>query len=162
MTKAEREAFLAGVHIGVLAVNDDAAPVLTPIWYSYEPGGDVMMETQAGSPKAKALRASGRASLCAQTETAPYQYVVVEGPVTIVDGVDPAKRRALAHRYLGAELGDMYYDATVDSEDGAVTVHLPRTVEDDRLLQAVRLTIRSCAVQAPIRCSISARTRTRA
>lgn len=124
MTKAEREAFLAGVHIGVLAVNDDGVPSLTPIWYSYEPGGDVVMETQDSSPKAKALRAAGRASLCAQTETAPYQYVVVEGSITLEDGVDPDARRAMARRYLGDELGDLYYDATVESEQGGVTVRL--------------------------------------
>jgi PPOX class probable F420-dependent enzyme len=124
MTKAEREAFLAGVHIGVLAVNDDGVPSLTPIWYTYEPGGDIVMETQSDSPKTKALRAAGRASLCAQTEEAPYKYVVVDGSVTIEDGVDPDARRALAHRYLGRELGDMYYDATAASEQSSVTVRL--------------------------------------
>jgi PPOX class probable F420-dependent enzyme len=124
MTKAEREEFLAGLHIAVLAVNGDGVPSLTPIWYEYPPGGAVVMETQSTSPKAAALRAAGRASLCVQTETAPYQYVVVEGPVTMEDGVDPEARRALAHRYLGAELGDLYYDATVESENDAITVRL--------------------------------------
>lgn len=124
MTKAEREAFLAGVHIGVLAVNADGVPSLTPIWYSYEQGGVVLMETHRESPKAKALRAAGRASLCVQTEEAPYKYVVVEGAVTMKDGVDSDVRRALAHRYLGQQLGDMYYDATVESEQSGVTVLL--------------------------------------
>jgi PPOX class probable F420-dependent enzyme len=124
MTKAEREAFLADVHIGVLAVNGDGTPVLTPIWYTYEPGGDVVLETQGESPKAKALRAAGRASLCAQTETAPYKYVVVEGPVTIEEAVHSDWRRDLGRRYLGQELGDMYYESTRDSEATAITVRI--------------------------------------
>ncbi len=124
MTKEEREAFLAGVHIGVLAVNGDGAPSVTPIWYSYEPGGDVVVTTDVTSPKTALLRAAGRAALCVQTESAPYQYVVVEGPVTVGDGVDSAWRRQLADRYLGTELGALYNDATMAHEATAVTVRL--------------------------------------
>src|SRR4051794_31061175 len=126
MTKDEREAFLAGPHIGVLAAvrADGGPPVVTPIWYSYEPGGDVVVTTDGHSPKTDALRASGVASFCVQTETAPYQYVVVEGPVSISDGVDSTWRRDLARRYLGDELGDAYADGTLEHEGSAVTVRL--------------------------------------
>ena len=125
MSKDEREASLAEVRVGVLAVNGDETPSLTPIWYSYEPGGDVVMSTAAASPKTALLRHAGEASLCVQTETPPYKYVVVHGTVTIDDGpVDSAWRRSVAHRYLGADLGDMYTDATMDAETGSVTVRL--------------------------------------
>ena len=41
MSKAEREAFLAGVHVGVLAVErDDGPPLASPVWYRYWPGGE--------------------------------------------------------------------------------------------------------------------------
>jgi hypothetical protein len=59
-----------------------------------------------------------------QTETAPYQYVVVEGPVMVDDGVDSSWRRTLARHYLGDELGEMYTDATADHEATSVTVRL--------------------------------------
>jgi PPOX class probable F420-dependent enzyme len=124
MTKQDREDFLAGIHIGVLAVNGDGAPVVAPIWYSYEPGGDVIVSTDSASNKVEALRDAGRASLCVQTETAPYQYVVVEGPVTLTDGVDPEWRRGLARRYLGETLGDAYIESTTEEERTAVTVRL--------------------------------------
>jgi len=124
MTKAEREAFLADVHVAVLAVNGDGVPSLTPIWYEYEPGGDVLMHTAGDSPKTALLRAAGRATLCVQTETAPYKYVVVEGPVVIEDFTDSEQRRSVAHRYLGPEVGDMYMDATKDSAPGSVNVRL--------------------------------------
>jgi PPOX class probable F420-dependent enzyme len=125
MTKQEREDFLAGTHIGVLAANGgDGAPVLTPIWYSYEPGGDVLITTGAASNKTSALREAGHASMCVQTEGAPYQYVVVEGPVAITDGVDSDWRRGVARRYLGDVLGDAYIESTADTESTAVTVRL--------------------------------------
>jgi PPOX class probable F420-dependent enzyme len=129
MTKAEREAFLAEARVGVLAAasSDGGAPLLTPIWYSYEPGGDVVMTTGGSSAKTALLRTAGTASLCVQTETAPYKYVVVEGPVVLDHGVDPTWRRDLAQHYLGKELGDTYTDATADSEPTAVTVRLTPT-----------------------------------
>jgi len=124
MTKQEREEFLAGTHVGVLAVNGDAdAPVVTPIWYSYEPGGDVVITTGVASSKAAALRSAGHASFCVQDEIAPYSYVVVEGPVTITDGVDSEWRRGIARKYLG-ELGDAYTESTMEEEKTAVTVRL--------------------------------------
>ena len=114
MTKAEREAFLAGVHVGVLAVADvGRAPLTVPVWYSYDPGGLVSIITGRSSRKAARIEAEQRISLCAQTETAPYQYVSVEGPVVQVDStVDAAERQAVAYRYLGKELGDLYLEAT--------------------------------------------------
>ena len=125
MSREEREAFLAEARVGVLAVSSaGGAPLLTPIWYSYEPGGDVVMTTAGGSAKTALLRSAATASLCVQTETAPYKYVVVEGPVSVADGVESAWRRGIAHHYLGDELGDMYADATMDSEPTAVTVRL--------------------------------------
>jgi PPOX class probable F420-dependent enzyme len=126
MTKDEREAFLAGTHIGVLAVNGGGAPVVTPIWYSYEPGGDIVVTTGASSNKTKALRDAGQASMCVQTEVAPYQYVVVEGPVSFSDGVDHEWRSSLAHRYLG-EFADAYIESTMEEEKTAVTVRLTPT-----------------------------------
>jgi hypothetical protein len=84
-----------------------------PVWYAYEPGGTLDVVTGGDSVKAQRLRAAGRFSLCAQSEQPPYRYVSVEGPITGEDAsVSVAERRALAHRYLGAELGDQYLAAT--------------------------------------------------
>jgi nitroimidazol reductase NimA-like FMN-containing flavoprotein (pyridoxamine 5'-phosphate oxidase superfamily) len=114
MTPSEREAFLAEPHVGVLSVTQlGRAPLTVPVWYSYEPGGLVTVLTGRSSRKCELLELEQRLSLCAQTETAPYQYVSVEGPVVRVDtGVDPAERKAMAYRYLGPEFGDLYLAAT--------------------------------------------------
>ena len=122
MTTTEREAFLAGVHVGVLSVDDPGrGPLTVPVWYAYEPGGTVDIITGAQSAKARCLRAAGRFSLCAQTEAPPYSYVSVEGPISAGERtVSPDERRAMAYRYLGPEFGDLYLTAT--AEDAAQSV----------------------------------------
>lgn len=113
MSVAEREAFLAGVHVGVFSVvGDGAAPLTAPIWYSYEPGGTVNVIIGHESLKARALRTAGAFSLCVQSEVVPYTYVTVEGSVTEHAPVSIEERRAMAIRYLGAELGDRYIAST--------------------------------------------------
>ena len=107
MSIAEREEFLAGLHVGVLSVDDPGSgPLAIPVWYSYVPGGTVNVITGGQSVKAGLLRAAGRFSLCVQNESMPYRYVSVEGPITAFDKtVSDEERRALAQRYLGAEGG---------------------------------------------------------
>jgi nitroimidazol reductase NimA-like FMN-containing flavoprotein (pyridoxamine 5'-phosphate oxidase superfamily) len=99
-----------------------------PVWYAYEPGGTVDVITDTASRKAGRMRAAGRVSLCAQTETPPYQYVSVEGPLTALgDAVTPEERRSMAYRYLGPEIGDLYLEAT--AEDAARSVVFRMTPE---------------------------------
>ena len=123
MTRAEREAFLAAVHVGVISIAEPGrGPLTAPIWYAYEPGGEIAVITGRDSRKGRLLASSPRISLCAQTEAPPYKYVSVEGPVTYVGPADREKLgRALAHRYLGPELGERYLAATAaDAAEGFV------------------------------------------
>ena len=81
--------------------------------------------TGGQSVKAQLLRAAGRFSLCVQTETMPYRYVSVEGPITAVDEiVSDEERRGLAHRYLGAEGGDLYVASTSEQAAGSVAFRM--------------------------------------
>ena len=116
MTRAEREEFLAGVHVGIVSVDDPGhGPLSVPVWYAYQPGATVDILTDGQSRKARHMRAAGRFTLCVQTESIPYCYVSVEGPITVIrDTVSSEERRALAYRYLGQELGDRYLAATSD------------------------------------------------
>ncbi|MDJ0761000.1 MAG: pyridoxamine 5'-phosphate oxidase family protein [Woeseiaceae bacterium] len=125
MTKAEREAFLAEVHVGVISIErDGAAPLAVPIWYDYAPDQGVWVLTEPGSQKGQALEAAGRYSLCAQIEEPPgYRYVSVSGPIVEVRPADLEKdSRPMAHRYFGAELGDWY----VENNPSASNVYLMR------------------------------------
>ena len=100
MTSAEREEFLAGLHVGILSVDDPGrGPLTVSVWYTYAPGETVNVITGGQSVKAQRLRAAGRFSLSAQTETVPYRYVSVEGPITAYDDTVAAdERRAVAAR----------------------------------------------------------------
>jgi PPOX class probable F420-dependent enzyme len=111
MSTTEREAFLADLHVGVLAVERaDGPPLVTPIWYRYEPGGRVEIWTDPSSVKGRLLAAARRATLCAQREDLPYAYVTVDGPVTFGHASDDV-HRDIAVRYLGTELGEAYLAA---------------------------------------------------
>src|SRR5215510_9181723 len=98
MSPAEREAFLAAVRVGVLSIADGArGPLTVPVWYGYEPGGDVWFVTDRDSRKGKLLLKVERASLCVQTEAAPYKYVSVEGRIAGIERADLERhRRVLA------------------------------------------------------------------
>ena len=117
MSAAEREEFLAGVHVGVLsAVAGQGRTLAVPVWYSYQPGGLLTVLTGRRSRKAAAVRAAGRFSLCVQDSRPPYRYVSVEGPVLAEEELEPAERLAMARRYLGAAGGDRYVAANPDPE----------------------------------------------
>ncbi len=137
MTVDEREAFLAGVHVGVLAVDEPGrGPLALPVWYLFR-DGTVQIGMDGNSLKARLLRAAGRATLTAQTETPPYLYVSVEGPVE----VKAAQRNDLemASRYLGAELGE-WYAKNNPSTDESVLVELTpehwRTMDFNKAMAA--------------------------
>ena len=118
MTKAEREAFLAEVHVGVLAVDQPGqGPLALPIWYLVE-DGDVIVGMGGESRKAQLLRAAGRATLTVQSEDPPYKYVSVEGPVVIED--HQRDDFEMASRYLGPELGRWYADNNASTEESVV------------------------------------------
>jgi len=119
MTKAEREEFLAGLHVGILGIERaDGPPLTVPIWYMYEPGGELWFLTSLDSLKGRLLRQSMRFSLCAQNESLPYKYVSVEGTAVISPADKELHSRPMARRYLGDKGGDRYVDSGGGDGDG--------------------------------------------
>jgi hypothetical protein len=116
MSAAEREEFLAGVHVGVLSAAMGAAgqTLAVPVWYSYQPGGLLAVLTGRRSRKAAAIRAAGRFGLCVHDDSPPYRYVSAEGPVVTEAEPGPAERLAMARRYLGTTGGDRYIAGNPD------------------------------------------------
>ena len=101
MTHEEREHYLADRHVGMLSVaRMGKAPLVVPIWYDYEPGGELWVMTPRDSAKYKFLERENRFSLCVQTESWPYRYVSVSGPVTSVEPRDETTVRSLVERYI--------------------------------------------------------------
>jgi len=125
MSVAEREQFLAGLHVGVLSAVEAVgrAPLTVPVWYHYQAGGQVSVITGRGSRKALAVRGAGRMSLCAQDESLPYRYVTVEGPV-VIEELDPAERLAMARRYLGTDGGDRFVASNPDPDNQMIMLRM--------------------------------------
>lgn len=132
MTSAEREAFLADVHVGVIAVErPDRAPLSVPIWYGYQPGGEVLLCTEADSVKEKLIRAAGRFSITAQVEEPPYRYVSAEGEVT---AIEPAARevvQAIAVRYLGEDAGTAFTEESFGASSVVIRMRPQRWLSTD-------------------------------
>lgn len=129
MSVAEREAFLADLHVGVLGVERaDGPPLVLPVWYSYEPGGEAVVLTSASSLKGRLAAAAGRASLVAQQEDLPYKYVSIEGSVEIdelgSEGHDDIEPMAI--RYLGEELGKGYAAASAVPDEIRIRIRPER------------------------------------
>lgn len=126
MNQQEREAFLSDLHVGVLAIpNADGPPLTAPVWYDYEPGGEIWFLTGERSQKGRLLAEGGPVTLVAQREAMPYAYVSVEGVVSTIRPCDrEADSRPMAHRYLGQEMGDRYIEGEAE---GSVRVTIRPT-----------------------------------
>lgn len=122
MTTDEKQQFLAALHVGVLAIPQaDRGPLCVPVWYDYQPGGELWFITGKHSRKGRLLDSGLRISLCAQTETPPYQYVSVEGPILSLAPAN-AELLPMAIRYLGDAMGRDY--AAAGSEEDNIVVRV--------------------------------------
>lgn len=131
MTQAERESFLADLHVGVLAIPTAGAPLTAPIWYDYEPGGDIWILTGPTSQKGQLLTEGLKVTMVAQQEALPYAYVSVEGTVTAVAPQADGETLHMATRYLGEEMGKHYAEANAAGDSVRVTIRPDRWLSVD-------------------------------
>lgn len=126
MTRAEREAFLAGVHVGIVSVDDPGrGPLSVPVWYLYEPDGDIVLVTRPQARKAGLLRVGTPISFLVQSEELPPKYVSVQGTVVSADPADVARDlKPVVRKYLGAEVGDAYVDNTRPDGTDEIVIRL--------------------------------------
>ena len=124
MSNEERETFLSDARIGILSIEEEGrGPLAVPVWYDYEAGGDLWFVTDRDSKKGRLLAEGQRISLCVQTETPPYKYVSVEGPISKISPADlESVTRPMARRYLGLEAGDAYIASTGGSEERGASI----------------------------------------
>lgn len=133
MTQAERQEFLADLHVGVLSVAADGRPPASvPIWYDYSPGGHIRISTGAGSRKARLIERAGAVTLVVQREQPPYRYVVVEGTVVETTAPSPREaREAIAIRYLGETAGPEFVSSMEDRPSVLFTIRPDRWLTAD-------------------------------
>lgn len=110
MNEHDRQAFLAEPHIAVLSVasGDDHPPLAVPVWYNYQPGGNVTFFTGTQGRKARKtalIERAGVLSLTVQRAEFPYKYVAIEGTVVRADRPpSEAGMLAIVGRYLPEEM----------------------------------------------------------
>jgi nitroimidazol reductase NimA-like FMN-containing flavoprotein (pyridoxamine 5'-phosphate oxidase superfamily) len=129
LTETESQQFLAGKHIAVVSVaaTDGRPPASVPLWYTYTPGGDILIVTGALQRKARLIEQAGAVTVVVQREELPYQYVIVEG--TVVDAATPAPvdvRESIAIRYLGEEAGRAFVASLTDRQNVLFTIRPDR------------------------------------
>ena len=111
MSSSERERFLSALHVGIISIpRATKGPLTVPIWYDYQPGGEVWVITDADSIKAKLL-----------TKASRIQYVSVEGPFTTRPSTQE-ELLAMAVRYLGEEQGQAYAENSAGGGEGSIVV----------------------------------------
>ena len=119
MTLEERQAFLAQTWVGIISIPEEGrGPLTVPVWYTYQPGGEVCVWTGAESRKGQLLKTARRISFCVQDPTPPfYKYVTIEGPFTIQPVDLQRDVHPMAIRYFGPVNGERYF-ADVSQGDG--------------------------------------------
>ncbi|MGQ0466910.1 MAG: pyridoxamine 5'-phosphate oxidase [Sporichthyaceae bacterium] len=112
MSATERQNFLAQPHVGVVAVDRPGrAPLAVPVWFGYQPGGEVLLWSYAGL-KEQLIRAAGRFTLTVQSDAWPNRYVSVEGPVVACQTPAPLEVAVdICVRYLGETDGPEFAKA---------------------------------------------------
>ncbi|ANB06973.1 pyridoxamine 5'-phosphate oxidase [Streptomyces ambofaciens] len=135
LTREEREKFLAEPHIAALAVDAGTgrAPLTVPIWYQYEPGGDVWIMTGLDSRKNELIKAAGRFSLMVDRLEPTIRYVSVEGPVVETVAATEEQLREMSARYLPAEKVEGYvaFSSANHGEQVVVRMRPERWVSSD-------------------------------
>lgn len=134
MTRERALEFLTeGTRTGnVATVRPDGRPHVVPVWFIVE-GDDVVFTTWHASVKARNLARDKRAAMSVDLSEPPYAYLLVEGPVTIIDDPEESRRVATAagSRYMGAERAEEFGRRNGVSGELVIRVHIDHLVGAD-------------------------------
>jgi nitroimidazol reductase NimA-like FMN-containing flavoprotein (pyridoxamine 5'-phosphate oxidase superfamily) len=137
MNEHDRQTFLAEPHIAVLSVarGSERPPLSVPVWYAYQPGGNITFFTGTQGRKARKtvlIERAGVLSLTVQRAEFPYKYVTVEGTVVQADRPPSAEGMlSIVGRYLPEEAAQGFVAAELARPSGTLVLF---TVRPDRWL----------------------------
>ena len=129
----EIRAFLsAGTRTGKLGyVAKDGRPLVAPVWFVID-GDELVFNTGATTPKARAIARDPRVVLCVDLDEPPYGFVQVQGTATASDDPDELLRTATAigGRYMGADRAEEFGKRNGVPGELAVRIRPTRIVAD--------------------------------
>lgn len=134
MTRERALEFLEqGTRTGnVATVRPDGRPHVVPVWFIVE-DEDVLFTTWHTSVKAQNLARDGRAAMSVDLPEPPYAYLLIEGPVTVIDDPEESRRVATAAgaRYMGPERAEEFGNRNGVSGELVVRIHIENFVGAD-------------------------------
>jgi PPOX class probable F420-dependent enzyme len=129
MTVEERDAFLAGSNIGVLATVDRRGrPHAAPIWYLYE-DGVFIMSTGLGSQKHRNVEANPEVTLVVDRRSLPYYAVMARGPAEIGPALSSEERLRIVRRYLNDEQTQRYMERVSGQDSVSLRLRPRKLIE---------------------------------
>ena len=137
LNQQERDTFLGETHVAIVSVagGDGRPPLAAPVWYAYEPGGNLTFFTGTQGYKARKtalIEAAGQLTMVVQREEMPYRYVTAEGTVVGADRPPSAEQMlAVVGRYLPAEMAEQFVAGELARPDSQLVLF---TVRPDRWL----------------------------
>jgi nitroimidazol reductase NimA-like FMN-containing flavoprotein (pyridoxamine 5'-phosphate oxidase superfamily) len=137
LTEAERDQFLAETRVAVVSVASEEGrpPLAVPVWYGYEPGGNLSFFTGTQgrrARKAELIDRAGVLTLSVQHGEMPYKYVTVEGTVVGANRPPSAEQMlAVARRYLPEEYAQGFVEEELGRADSQLVLY---EVRPDRWL----------------------------
>jgi len=130
LSESERDRFLdePGMIMNIATVDEDGAPLVTPIWFIHEQGR-IWFTPRQHSEWLRHIRNDNRVALSIDEPALPYRKVVVRGRAAIDHevGEDDAWRdryRRIAQRYIPLDDANAYVDGTDDQPRALCSVLL--------------------------------------
>lgn len=93
----------------IATVRKDGRPHVATIWFMMD-GEDVLFTAGDDTVKARTIQRTGYAAMCIDDPTPPFSYVVLEGPVEVIDDVDELRSWAtkIGGRYMGEDRAEEF------------------------------------------------------
>ena len=125
MTNARINAFLVEPRIAhLVTIHPNQSPHVSPVWYAYS-NGQFEIFSDRNYRKVKNINENDLTALSIAGETEPYEYISVEGHMTI--NTDHVKERgvSIAKRYQGAEQAELFISKYYDAETSVILTLFP-------------------------------------
>jgi PPOX class probable F420-dependent enzyme len=132
LTPEIRDFLSAGTRTGKLGyIAKDGRPLVAPVWFVLD-GDELVFNTGATTPKARAIARDPRVVLCVDVDEPPYAFVQVQGTAAVSDDPGELLRTATAigGRYMGADRAEEFGERNGVPGELVVRIRPTRVVSD--------------------------------